>query len=833
MRKYIFACVCIPFLLSFCHLDRISEQNSWIRINQLGYAPAFNKIAVFVSKASDPITGFSIYDAVTNQIVWESKDIENCGPYGPFNSTYRLRFTGFEQQGNYFISAKGIVSPEFTISTNVYDQTADFLLKYMRQQRCGYNPFLEDSCHVQDGFTIYGPMPDGTHIDVTGGWHDATDYLQYVATSANAVTNMLMAYRDNPFSFQDHYNADGHPGSNLIPDIEDEARWGLSWLEKMHPRSDWMFNQIADDRDHAGFRLPNKDSVSYGQFPGRPVYFCNGEPQVLFKYTNRTTGTASTAGKFSAAFALAGQVLGDHDKKYLKKARSAYQFGLAQPGACQTAPGRAPYFYEEDNWVDDMELGAAAMNGLASNQSLLDQALDFARQEPVTPWMGADTARHYQWYPFINLGHYELSRYLDKENRKQVLEFYREGIDRVWQKGAENAFRMGVPFIWCSNNLVTAMVTQCYLYRVSTGDSTFLEMESALRDWLFGCNPWGVSMIIGLPEGGVTAKDPHSSLSHLYGFSIDGGLLDGPVYNSIYRRQQYVHLNEPDEYAGFQSELAVYHDDFGDYVTDEPTMDGTASLVYYLSALQKEAHEFRMGFSGRDFTFDQDAIVRGKPDNRRLALVFTGDEYADGAEPIRLNLAKHGIKASFFLTGKFYRNTKFAPAIKSLIADGHYLGAHSDQHLLYCTWENRDSLLVNEEKFSRDLYRNYIEMERFGISRSDAEYFLPPYEWYNQQISRWTRRAGLQLINYTPGTLSHTDYTIPSMKAGYYSSRQILESVFSFAEESDLNGFILLMHIGTHPGRTDKLYRHLDDLIGYLKSAGYDMVRIDQLLSDN
>jgi hypothetical protein len=37
----------------------------------------------------------------------------------------------------------------------------------------------------------------------------------------------------------------------------------------------------------------------------------------------------------------------------------------------------------------------------------------FARQEPVTPWLGADTANHYQWYPFVNPGHRELANAID------------------------------------------------------------------------------------------------------------------------------------------------------------------------------------------------------------------------------------------------------------------------------------------------------------------------------------------------------------------------------------------------------------------------------------
>jgi hypothetical protein len=41
-------------------------------------------------------------------------------------------------------------------------------------------------------------------------------------------------------------------------------------------------------------------------------------------------------------------------------------------------------------WVDDMELAAAS-------QKLFDEAIGYAKQEPVTPWLGADTAKHYQW----------------------------------------------------------------------------------------------------------------------------------------------------------------------------------------------------------------------------------------------------------------------------------------------------------------------------------------------------------------------------------------------------------------------------------------------------
>ncbi len=572
-----------------------STGHGWIRINQVGYLPDAVKVSVLCSTDSITCPQFHLYDVAAGELVWSSKQTEAMGAYGPFVETIRLDFTSFQKEGGYFLVAGEVRSPTFKISDNIYDGTADFLLQYMRQQRCGFNPFLNDSCHTRDGYTLYGPMADGIRIDATGGWHDASDYLKYSATSANATFQMLLAYRDSPSVFADRYDASGMSLPNGIPDVLDEARWGLNWLVKMHPRDEHMFNQVADDRDHAGFRLPTADSVNYGHGLERPVYFCSGDPQGLFEHQNRSTGVASTAGKFSSAFAL-GSLLCEHmDSDFAgllrRKALSAYRFGQAKPGVCQTAPCRAPYFYEEDNWVDDMELAAAELFSLTAQHPYLEDALEYSRGEKISPWLGANTARHYQWYPFVNIGHYELAEIVSGEPRSELIDNYRQGIEMVWQRGKENAFLMGVPFIWCSNNLVAAFATQCYLYRRLSGDNSYLELEAAMRDWLLGCNPWGVSMVIGLPPDGICAQDPHSAFTHLCGHNLYGGLLDGPVSRSIYKNLKHIRLEKDDEYSVFQSDVAVYHDDVGDYSTNEPTMDGTATLIYYFAAIAAEAQK--------------------------------------------------------------------------------------------------------------------------------------------------------------------------------------------------------------------------------------------------
>ena len=221
-------------------------------------------------------------------------------------ATCRLDFSDFHDEGAYRIVARGIESPVFPINNRVWDGTADFVLNYMRQQRCGFNPFQRDSCHVKDAYVRYHPDKEGQRIDVRGGWHDAADLLQYTTTSANAIYQMMLAWQQCPGAFGDHFQANGLEGANGIPDIIDEIYWGLMWLDKMNPNKGELYNQIADDRDHIGMKLPKDDPADYGWGPnnGRPVYYIDGKPQQRGKFMNATMGAASTAGKFASDFAL-------------------------------------------------------------------------------------------------------------------------------------------------------------------------------------------------------------------------------------------------------------------------------------------------------------------------------------------------------------------------------------------------------------------------------------------------------------------------------------------------------------------------------------------------
>ena len=820
---------------------------SWVRINQIGYLPEATKVAVFMSNDAVQVDGFELIDAFTGEVAWRSDAVRPTGALGQMKTTCRLDFSALKADGAYYIkvlSSGGETRSEiFPINPKVYDGTADFVLNYMRQQRCGWNPFFKDSCHRKDGIIVGHPDPkkDSTFLDVTGGWHDASDCLQYTTTSANAIYQMMFAYQSNPEAFSDNYLADGTPGRNGIPDIVDEIYWGLKWLDKMNPEPGEMYNQIADDRDHVGMRVPNNDQADYGWGKGeyRPVWFCSGEPQQRGKRgdKNKTTGVASTAGKFASDFALGAEILKpfypDFAEKIGAKAQAAYDAGVAKPGVCQTASVVSPYIYEEDNWVDDMELAAYEMFRRTGDKRYRTQAIEYARREPVTPWMGADSARHYQWYPFMNMGHYRIARNFGGKVSAEFIRNIRSGIQRVYERGKDLPFMFGIPGIWCSNNLTSAMLTQCILYRELTGDTTYQEMEGALRDWLLGCNPWGVSMIVELPKGGIFPTQPHSFIINYKMGNTTGGLVDGPVYATIFGSLLGIRTDGGINYEEFQPGDLVYHDSTHDYSTNEPTMDGTASLTFPLSYYQREGKslqkEVRCGIGGcrpvasitalTDNNIYRDGgIIRTDPSVKHIDFVFTAADKADGAERIISTLRKYNIKGGFFFTGEFFE--MYPDVVRRLVAEGHYVGSHSYGHLLYAPWGDRDSLLVTRQEFNEDIFKSYKVLREFGIT--DAPYFIPPYEHYNATISSWARQLGLQVINYTPGTLTNGDYTTPEMKR-YFSSKEILGRIWEYErmDPNGLNGHIMLIHFGTDPARTDKFYDKLPGLIRELRRKGY------------
>ena len=304
-----------------------------------------------------------------------------------------------------------------------------------------------------------------------------------------------------------------------------------------------------------------------------------------------------------------------------------------------------------------------------------------------------------------------------------------------------------MPAIWCSNNLTVAVATQCRLYRELTGDDRYREMEAALIDWLFGCNPWGTSMITELPLWGDYPIDPHTPLIALGQVRPWADWSNGPVYASIFNNLRgFVSRAKTLTPRSSRPRLSITTTCRTIRPTNPRWTVRPASAICSRRCSRREPRP--QGPTATEYACG--GIVRTDRSKRQISLVFTAADKNDGARRILETLQQCGVKGSFFFTGEFYE--RFPQTIAQLIQAGHYVGAHSDGHLLYCAWERRDSTLVDRQQFESDMQAIYGRMSRAGIDPTQTRIFVPPYEYYNETIAAWARGMGLRIVNFTPGT---------------------------------------------------------------------------------
>lgn len=223
-------------------------------------------------------------------------------------------------------------------------------------------------------------------------------------------------------------------------------------------------------------------------------------------------------------------------------------------------------------------------------------------------------------------------------------------------------------------------------------------------------------------------------------------------------------------------------------------------------------------------------IDRGDIHNKALSFVFTGGSHGEGVDHILDVLKEKKVVGSFFLTGNYLRNPKYRAGVERMVREGHYVGAHSDNHPKYVKKHGDSHTLISQYAFKKDLDKNFAALATYGIKKSDATYYIPPYEMYNQTIANWCKEYGLTLFNYTPGTRTNGDYTDPSSYR-YYSSKEILQWVWKEeAKTHGLNGHIMLIHVGVGPKRTDKFYLKMGPLIDQLRGKGYEILSVPSLI---
>ena len=313
----------------------------------------------------------------------------------------------------------------------------------MRQQRCGYNPWVDAVCHSFDGRTVDGPMPAGSYVDARGGWHDAGDQLKYLLTSSNATAQMLLAYQlGEKQQFADR--------CRMTLASRRRTAFRMCWTKRgggsigccgfIRRRISFItrWPMTAITRPAFACRRMRQWITDGGRAVHRAVYSADGKPQGLMKYKSESTGVANLAGRYAAAMALGYQIWKD-DPQTAAVCRAVAVGGQRSLRDGKGSRGRsARQLVQIAVPICGNDLGGRYGVGrgrIISRDRRSDVIATMPSITPNSPARRAGSIKtkigHYQYYPFMNAGHFRLYDLVDEEERQKLSGYYRDQIEHL------------------------------------------------------------------------------------------------------------------------------------------------------------------------------------------------------------------------------------------------------------------------------------------------------------------------------------------------------------------------------------------------------------------
>ncbi len=528
-----------------------------VLVNQVGYLPDEPKRAL-IPLAHAPATGhFELIDAAKGSVRFTG-ELKRLPLQRGQERYLAADFDAYQKAGRYRLRlSDGSVSPPFGIGNTLYTDLQPLILNYFSEQQCGVqcSPHRKP-CHLDDGI-IKGGSRDGEKFDATGGWHDAGDYLKFVETTSYVVALMLLTYE-----FRTERHA-APTSSTVLPPLLVQAKVGLDWLLKMHPTPQQFYYQAGDKHDHDHWRLPEDDTTQKRKsWKPRPVMQGIG---------------ANLAGRTAAAFALASRhyrpFLPALAARCLAAAQSVYRLGQANRRVVSTTPSE---FYPEETWQDDMQWGAAELYAVTGKPAYLKQALAYAdendaAEDPLSVYM-TNALAHFRLYPHVGA-----------DDRETLLGYLQADAAKMHRRGRGNPFGLATPYTWGTAATAVGAALTCLLTARLSGNKTALETARRQRDFILGCNPFGLSCVIGV--GTRFPKYPHHQAASLGKFQLTGGMIAGPTSLAVFDKQDFRRDNlefstgTPPSPESNPDDIGVYQDSVHDFVINEPAIDYTAQFL--------------------------------------------------------------------------------------------------------------------------------------------------------------------------------------------------------------------------------------------------------------
>jgi endoglucanase len=542
-----------------------------IKINQIGYKPSAEKVAVIPAVAA---TTFTVTKTSDNSAVLTG-NLTAAQTWAPADESVKLAdFSALTTEGDYTLTVAGIEkSASFKIATNAYDALNAGAIKAFYFNRAS-TALLETHAGVykrpaghpgtrvfihKSAATI--ARPEGTVVSAPKGWYDAGDYNLYIVNSGISTYTLLAAYEHYANYFKTQ-NLNIPESADTVPDVLNEAMWNLEWMLAMQDPNDGGVYHKLTSKNFSGMEMPNADTSD------------------RFMVQKATAATLD----FAAVMAVASRIYAPYESAYpglstkmLSAAKSAYQWAKANPAIYYVQPSDIFTGGYGDGDVNDEFAWAAA--------ELYITTKDNAYYTDLNP--SAVTADIPSWGGVKSLGWISLAHNVDSLTSAADKTLIKNRLDGVAMgivtKKAASAY--GVPLVnsdfnWGSNSgaLNQAMMLLA-AYKLDSSKTDYLKTAQSLLDYVLGRNPTDFSYVTGF--GVRTPQNIHHRPSEADGIagSIPGFLAGGPNPG----QQDKSGCSVP-----YPSNLPAksYLDDTCSYASNEIAINWNAPLVYVSAALQ-------------------------------------------------------------------------------------------------------------------------------------------------------------------------------------------------------------------------------------------------------
>lgn len=550
-------------LLVFCYALVVSA-DPFIRYNQAGYVPDRQKSLIVMSSRdlkNQPWVIKSHNTIVLRGVI--SASIAGNGPHTSHPFNHEIDFSILKTIGDYDFSI-GKTHARIRITADPYSAFITDALRHLKTVRSGTCDALNHGfSHSGDTaapvYRIDGDPNEGRWaqaipfrtVDALGGWYDAGDFIKFTLTIANTVYYLLEAYEANPKAFTKVIS-----GSDL-PDILDEAQFGLSYLLKTHPADDLFIIQVGDEADHwQSLRLPENDAL-------------NGKRPALCAISPAHMGlTAAALAKGARIFRAIGK--DSIGSIYLSKAKEIFIRAQQDDALKKSAylKGEINDFYKDDSGDDNMGLGAAELFVTTGDSSYFEAANTIFPPKPSNwfSWPNYNFATNITLAPF---------NWQSKMEAVKEIQLYIDQMDPVW----------GIPisYVWASMvswNGVGAMAAELNR-RVSTPKAQELHLK--MVDLLFGRNNWGLSFIASprLPNTIQHCYNPVYRLKNIFPLgAVSLGPADRVTYDALVNNFGKPPASQLDR---FQTGDAVYYDYDRAFLFTESAIVSQGALIWMLA----------------------------------------------------------------------------------------------------------------------------------------------------------------------------------------------------------------------------------------------------------